>query len=497
MIEIIVVVLVLCIFLTVLGMLWLRKRPKLFDYTLVGGAESFPIVHAREYTKDEIESFRNSVVNAINTIRTRKIKHAIDLNVDDNVKICVFGDIHGDLETLQRGVKDVLADYYIFLGDYIDKGAENMHSLQFVLDKFVSDPEHVITLVGNHEKSFAFDILRELVASTQGFDSDIIERVEELFELMPICCVITFSSSNRKVFCAHGAYPFMYTCNKYKFVDKYADVWKILGVDAGEPCETELKYEDNTTYNLSITEYVNKMYDDVAEAAVAVVESPEDEQLFTMLIKRFNKLLDEHVSDSEKETIQKELRTKMLKPVNSFIYRWKLYKNYVTRLENAKQRLIDLITYVTWGDMYVKHVDDAEWKAAEDGDVQGFLDMFARNHTEFIYNHARREVVRKNLKYPEEQLKKWMQNNNINLFIRGHEIPVRLCTVRNLLTGEEDTTPTKIEFDVNSMKYVYLHSTKSYLKCTPTLWNEPKVVLINDNVVGVIKVNCDNDVKNE
>ena len=491
MIEVIVVVLVLCIFLVVLGMLWLRKRPKLADHTLVGGANSFPIVPARVYTRDEIESFRNSVVSAIETIRTNKIKHAIDLNVDDNVKICVFGDIHGDLETLQHGVKDVSADYYIFLGDYVDKGAENMRSLQFVLDKFVSDPEHVITLIGNHEKAFAFNILHELVASTQDFDSDIIERVEELFELMPICCVITFSPSNRKVYCAHGAYPFMYTCNKYKFVDKYADVWKILGVDISETCESELKYEDNTTLNVSITEYVNKMYDDVAETAVAVVESPEDVQMFNGLLKQFDELTHGHVSADE-------CREKcMIGSVNVFTRRWKLYKNYVTRLENAKQRLIDLITYVTWGDMYVKPVDDDEWEAAENGGVQGFSDMFTRNHTEFIYNHARRDIVRKNLKYSEEQLKKWMQNNHINMFIRGHEITIGLCTVRNLLTGEEDATPTKIEFDTNSMKYVCLHSTRSYEKHIPTLWNEPKVVLINGNAVDVIKINCENDDENE
>lgn len=491
MIEVIVVVLVLCIFLTVLGMIWLRKQPKLSDYALVGGTKPFPIVPARVYTKDEIEAFREIVLKAINTIRTHKIKHAIDLNVNDNVKLCVFGDIHGDLETLQRGVKDVSADYYIFLGDYIDKGAENMRSLQFVLDKFVSDPEHVITLVGNHEKAFAFNILHELVASTQDFDSDIIERVEELFELMSICCVITFSPSNRKVFCAHGAYPFMYTCNKYKFVDKYADVWKILGINMSETCETELKYEDNTTYNLSITEYVNKMYDDVAEAAVAVVESPEDEQMFGDLLKQFDKLVQGHVSADE-------CREKwMIGAINSFIRRWKLYKNYITHLENAKQRLIDLISYVTWGDMYVKHVDDAEWKAAEDGGLQGFLDLWARNGTELVHCHDRREIARKNLSYPEEQLKKWMQNNHVNMFIRGHEIPSRLCTVRDLLTGEEDSMPTKIEFDEHSMKYVCLHSTKSYMHYTPEFWNEPKVVLINGNAIDVIKVNCESDAKNK
>jgi hypothetical protein len=67
-----------------------------------------------------------------------------------------------------------------------------------------------------------------------------------------------------------------------------------------------------------------------------------------------------------------------------------------------------------------------------------------------------------------------------------------MCTVRDLLTGKEDATPTKIEFDKHSMKYVYLHTTKTYAGWySSTLWNEPKVILINDNVVDVIKVNCD------
>lgn len=69
-------------------------------------------------------------------------------------KIHQFGDIHGCYTALQKylsdngGIKD--DEFYIFTGDYIDRGLENADVVKFLIS--IMDRKNVLLLEGNHER---------------------------------------------------------------------------------------------------------------------------------------------------------------------------------------------------------------------------------------------------------------------------------------------------------------------------------------------------------
>ena len=76
------------------------------------------------------------------------------IDLSDYKKIHHIGDIHGCYTVLREyldvdgGIHD--DEFYIFLGDYIDRGIENVEIIQFLCS--IKDRENVLLLEGNHEK---------------------------------------------------------------------------------------------------------------------------------------------------------------------------------------------------------------------------------------------------------------------------------------------------------------------------------------------------------
>ncbi len=74
-------------------------------------------------------------------------------------RMLVIGDVHGDLETLIKILKNEDAIekleqgdmYIVFLGDYIDRGHESLEVMALVLNLKCSYPDKVVLLRGNHE----------------------------------------------------------------------------------------------------------------------------------------------------------------------------------------------------------------------------------------------------------------------------------------------------------------------------------------------------------
>lgn len=75
--------------------------------------------------------------------------HKIDLS--EYKKIVHIGDIHGCYTALMEYFKDGFRDdyFYIFLGDYTDRGIENAETLNFMMDAV--QRKNVLALQGNHE----------------------------------------------------------------------------------------------------------------------------------------------------------------------------------------------------------------------------------------------------------------------------------------------------------------------------------------------------------
>ena len=76
------------------------------------------------------------------------------IDLSEYKKIHNIGDVHGCYSALQYyfdfngGLKD--DEFYIFCGDYIDRGIENVDVLNFLIS--IKDKKNVLMLEGNHER---------------------------------------------------------------------------------------------------------------------------------------------------------------------------------------------------------------------------------------------------------------------------------------------------------------------------------------------------------
>ena len=144
---------------------------------------------------------------ALEAIRYRKA----DMN--SYRKVYVIGDIHGcytALDTLFKQIGGMQDDcLYIFCGDYIDRGLENVQVIKFLIS--IADKSNVLLLEGNHERhlyNWAHDqkangrdfeqrTRHELDAA--GFDKAEIRR---LYYRMTQCAY--FTHHNHSYFVCHG-----------------------------------------------------------------------------------------------------------------------------------------------------------------------------------------------------------------------------------------------------------------------------------------------------
>ena len=99
-----------------------------------------------------------AIDNMYSRFRTQKIPSGIKVIRPDELssykKIHHIGDIHGCNTVLQKyledngGLKD--DEMYIFVGDYIDRGIENVEVVQFLIS--IMNRKNVLMLEGNHER---------------------------------------------------------------------------------------------------------------------------------------------------------------------------------------------------------------------------------------------------------------------------------------------------------------------------------------------------------
>lgn len=93
-------------------------------------------------------------LGGINLIDKEKFKETFfwstkDLNNYD--KVFVIGDIHGCYTALKEGLGEIKDNYYyIFLGDFFDRGIENKEVFLFI--KGLMNKDNAVFLIGNHEE---------------------------------------------------------------------------------------------------------------------------------------------------------------------------------------------------------------------------------------------------------------------------------------------------------------------------------------------------------
>lgn len=171
-------------------------------------------------------------------------------------KIVHVGDIHGCNTALQEYFKNGLEDdvFYIFLGDYIDRGIENAEVLHFLMS--IQDKKNVLMLEGNHErwlwgyandvrgKSKEFELITRKQLDEANFDK---KELRKMYRRFGQCA--WYNYDGKIVFVSHGGIATMpnnlskvATEQMIKGVGSYNDFEKIA--------ETWMETTSGNTYQI-------------------------------------------------------------------------------------------------------------------------------------------------------------------------------------------------------------------------------------------------------
>ena len=125
------------------------------------------------------------------------------MDLSEYKKIHVFGDIHGcytalkEYMTLNGAIKP--DEFYIFTGDYIDRGIENAEVVKYICE--LSTSKNVVFLEGNHERwlwLWANDVIAkskefEFVTKPQLEKANVDKKaVREFYRRLGQCCYFTY-----------------------------------------------------------------------------------------------------------------------------------------------------------------------------------------------------------------------------------------------------------------------------------------------------------------
>jgi protein phosphatase len=116
-------------------------------------------------------------------------------------EVCIVGDIHGTFHDLIRIFRDQgIASHYLFLGDYVDRGAFSLEVIVLLFILMLRFPTHFILLRGNHEVHKVcseYGFLDEILSS--GYPESVFDAFCEAFAWMPMAAIVQDS-----YFCVHG-----------------------------------------------------------------------------------------------------------------------------------------------------------------------------------------------------------------------------------------------------------------------------------------------------
>ncbi len=120
-------------------------------------------------------------------------------------KTFFIGDTHGDFQTSKWALKKIFATdkgKIVFLGDYVDRGPEQIENINLLLAAKILAPKKIILLRGNHESPLAnkyYGFFKEIL---RQYDAETYKEYNETFSFMPYVVLL-----NDKVLGLHGGIP--------------------------------------------------------------------------------------------------------------------------------------------------------------------------------------------------------------------------------------------------------------------------------------------------
>jgi diadenosine tetraphosphatase ApaH/serine/threonine PP2A family protein phosphatase len=127
----------------------------------------------------------------------------LQLSLGEN-RCLVVGDTHGDLQSSVSAVSYLgkKVDRIIFLGDYVDRGPQQIENIDFLLQKKVENKDKIYLLRGNHETDEMNKVYGFYETVLNQFDSSVYDAFEDCFSFMPYAAIL-----DESVFLTHGGLP--------------------------------------------------------------------------------------------------------------------------------------------------------------------------------------------------------------------------------------------------------------------------------------------------
>jgi protein phosphatase len=127
----------------------------------------------------------------------------------------IIGDLHGDIESLMKlnskvNISKHLEDKsnkVVFLGDYVDRGSNQLETFEYALNLYKSCPEQVILLRGNHESpadmpAYPNDFGAHIAIRFSEDVSSYLEKTQRLFDSLLLGVII-----EDRALLVHGGIP--------------------------------------------------------------------------------------------------------------------------------------------------------------------------------------------------------------------------------------------------------------------------------------------------
>ena len=131
----------------------------------------------------------------------------------------VFGSLHGNYADLMRFFDiwkapsdqgDIHGFDYVFLGNYVDRGAYSLETICLLMALKLKYPKQIFMLRGNHEDKnvnrylgFGEECAKRLEEDISA-PTSVFAKINEMFEYLPLAAIISDKSTQNKVLCVHG-----------------------------------------------------------------------------------------------------------------------------------------------------------------------------------------------------------------------------------------------------------------------------------------------------
>jgi len=120
-------------------------------------------------------------------------------------KVIFVGDLHGELESIlsvQRLISKYQNHYFVFLGDYADRGPAQIETFNLVMALTLNSPDRILMLRGNHESDDVAQRYGFYTEVTRKFSFEVYSKYLEVFQVLPMAAFCPES-----IFACHGGIP--------------------------------------------------------------------------------------------------------------------------------------------------------------------------------------------------------------------------------------------------------------------------------------------------